>query len=542
MVVKDPLEGHSAQKDECASRADAEALVTAGVNIPDIPSKNGDVDIPSDLQGRGGAQVPTTRGGADPTLQGPTLQSADMNPLPWTQDDVCFLDGISDIGCDLHDGSLLLGQPECTIPEELGGIHVPEMSKTDDVVHRILCGWDTAELDAKKKQGISRSTSTGSVAMSGKGKGGSGSLDKTAAERQRRYRERKKSKQAQLASDIAVLREKANALKSENDVLKEKQEIMCSILQNFYNVNVTDDGQGFDIDALGGTGWTESVENDIGHMYLDVLHEFNGSVSGRRQDEALKSTTAQTPTDQSQQTHASLDSMYDRFLQKVDGLVKKYESCDGDPDAQESVEQDLGLLLELRTKALTDMAAKHPGMVLRHLVDGWLERILEEGALDDHPMTTGSPTLQALIHVVNLTSDQMSDFCRIWEQFASLWSKKVPKDLDRCVSKLPDNPCIQEVSTGESKESHGSGDFGMDVWNTRGMHAALEDSCYLQLVAEQELDVVSQHQLTMVHELGQKIFSILSPIQRGRFWVLQSRILKSTSREVPATCQQLDSP
>eukprot|EP00889_Picochlorum_renovo_P002976 jgi/Picre1/30006/NNA_005382.t1 len=121
---------------------------------------------------------------------------------------------------------------------------------------------------------------------------------------------------------------------------------------------------------------------------------------------------------------------------KVDALVKQYESCPDNSPEQKAVEQDLGRLFELRTKALTDMAAKQPGLVLKHLVDGWLGEVLGDGTLGDNPMTSASPALRALIQGMNLTSEQMSEFCCIWKQFALAWSKRVPKDLEKMHLKI----------------------------------------------------------------------------------------------------------
>lgn len=536
---------NSPRVEDRSPRSDSKPQVSGALFtgiLPAIDDADINLDIISDIKDLGVAHVPTTTVPED-LGQGP-LQPADIArllaqddfsdvPLPnEDQIDVGFLDGIPNLDLDVHDEPLLLEQPEMKRPEDFGKTHV----------HGILGDWEIAELAPKQEKESSGSKSIETVETCGKEKGARDSpkVEKTAAARQRRYRERKKIKEKQIASEVAALREKAEALKLENGTLKQKQEVICSVLKNCFNDQIYGNlkemencqeremcvlSQGNEgIPIHGNTVPAESAENSVGHVYRDVLHDFNG----RKQDEGLKDNTAEI-SDHSSQQNVSLDSMYLVFLQKVDALVKKYELCEDNSAEQKSVEQDLGRLLELRTKALTDMAAKQPGLVLKHLVDGWLGEVLGEGtSLGDNPMTSASPTLRALIHGMNLSSDQMSEFCCIWKQFALAWNKRVPKDLDRCISKLPGNPNIKEVFPGQST-STSSNDCKMDPLSTRGMHGALEDAYYLQILAEQDLDIVSQNQANMVLELGQKIFSILSPIQRGRFWVLHSKILNARS-------------
>jgi len=536
---------NSPRVDDCSPSADSKPHVPEEIFSGILPAID-DTDINlgriPDINDIAVLQVPTTTVPED-LAQGPLqpedihrlLAQDDISDLPLTNDDqidIGFLDGMPNLEFDPHEEPLLLQQPELKSPEDLGNIHVPSVSGT-------FGDWGIAQKQEKESSG---SKSVETVAACGKEKDTRDSTreEKTAAARQRRYRERKKNKQLQIESEVAALRQKAEALKLENSALKQKQEVIRSVLKNCYQVDVyenlmdetpQENSRGperrLPLEGHEPSIKTETAENNsVGHVYLDVLDVFDG----KKQEKGLKDN-------KSQKQNVSLDSMYLVFLQKVDALVKQYESCPNNSPEQKSVEQDLGRLLELRTKALTDMAAKQPGLVLKHLVDGWLGEVLGDGTLGDNPMASASPALRALIQGMNLTSEQMSEFCCIWKQFALAWSKRVPKDLDTCISKLPGNPNIQEVFPGQST-STSSGDCKMDPLSARGMHGALEDAYYLQILAEQDLDIVSQNQATMVLELAQKIFSILSPIQRGRLWVLQSKILNARIN-FPKTCQQV---
>ncbi|WPT16690.1 ATP synthase subunit b' [Picochlorum sp. SENEW3] len=535
---------NSPRVDDCSPSADSKPHVSGAILsgiLPAIDDTDINFDSIPDIHDIAVAHVPTTaalenlaQGTLQPEDIHRLLAQDDISDLPLTNDnqiDIRFLDGMPNLEFDLHEEPLLLQQPELKSPEDLGNIHVP--------VPGMLGDWGIAQKQEKESSG---SKSVETVAACGKEKDTRDSTreEKTAAARQRRYRERKKNKQLQIESEVAALRQKAEALKLENSALKQKQEVIRSVLKNCYQDDMyenlmdetpQEDSRGPErrLPLEGHEPSIKTAENNsVGHVYLDVLDDFDG----KKQDKGLK--------DNKSQQNVSLDSMYLVFLQKVDALVKQYESCPDNSPEQKSVEQDLGRLLELRTKALTDMAAKQPGLVLKHLVDGWLGEVLGDGTLGDNPMTSASPALRALIQGMNLTSEQMSEFCCIWKQFALAWSKRVPKDLDKCISKLPGNPNIQEVFPGQST-STSSGDCKMDPLSARGMHGALEDAYYLQILAEQDLDIVSQNQATMVLELGQKIFSILSPIQRGRLWVLQSKILNARIN-FPKTCQQRDAP
>jgi hypothetical protein len=531
--------------DDCSPSADSKPHVPEEIFSGILPAID-DTDINlgriPDINDIAVSQVPSTSVPEDPA-QGPLqpedihrlLAQDDISDLPLTNDDqidIGFLDGMPDLEFDPHEETLLLQQPELKSPEDLGSIHVPSVPG--------MLG-DSGIVQKQEKESTG-SKSVETVAACGKEKDTRDSTreeKKTAAARQRRYRERQKNKQLQIESEVAALRQKAEALKLENSALKQKQEVIRSVLKNCYqddmyrNLDETpqENSRGperrLPLEGHEPSIKTETAENNsVGRVYLDVLDDFDG----KKQEKGLKDN-------KSQNQNVSLDSMYLVFLQKVDALVKQYDSCPDNSPEQKSVEQDLGRLLELRTKALTDMAAKQPGLVLKHLVDGWLGEVLGDGTLGDNPMTSTSPALRALIQGMNLTSEQMSEFCCIWKQFALAWSKRVPKDLDTCISKLPGNPNIQEVFPGQNT-STSSSDCKMDPLSARGMHGALEDAYYLQILAEQDLDIVSHNQATMVLELGQKIFSILSPIQRARLWVLQSKILNARIN-FPKTCQQV---
>ncbi|KAI8102999.1 hypothetical protein M9434_005787 [Picochlorum sp. BPE23] len=499
----------SPRVDDCSPSADSKPHVPEEIFSGILPAID-DTDINlgriPDINDIAVLQVPTTSVPEDPA-QGPLqpedihrlLAQDDISDLPLTNDDqidISFLDGMPNLEFDPHEETLLLQQPELKSPEDLGSIHVPVPGMLGD-----------SGIIQKQEKESSGSKSVETVAACGKEKDTRDSTreEKTAAARQRRYRERQKNKQLQIESEVAALRQKAEALKLENSALKQRQEVIRSVLKNCYQDdmyrNLDETPQDFrgperrlPLEGHEPSIKTEKAENDsVGHVYLDVLDDFDG----KKQEKGLKDN-------KSQKQNVSLDSMYLVFLQKVDALVKQYESCPDNSPEQKSVEQELGRLLELRTKALTDMAAKQPGLVLKHLVDGWLGEVLGDGTLGDNPMTSASPALRALIQGMNLTSEQMSEFCCIWKQFALAWSKRVPKDLDTCISKLPANPNIQEVFPAQ----------------------------------KQDLDIVSQNQAIMVLELGQKIFSILSPIQRARLWVLQSKILNARIN-FPKTCQQM---
>eukprot|EP00889_Picochlorum_renovo_P002977 jgi/Picre1/30007/NNA_005383.t1 len=217
--------------DDCSPSADSKPHVPeeifSGI-LPAIDDTDINLEIIPVINDIAVSQVPTTSVPED-LAQGPLqpedihrflAQDDDISDLPLTNDDqidIGFLDGMTNLEFDLHEETLLLQQPELKSPEDLGSIHVPS-------VPGMLGDWGIVQKQEKESSG---SKSAETVAACGKEEDTRDSTERRRLQQHdsvgTRVGEERRNKQLQIESEVAALRQKAEALKLENSALKQKQ-------------------------------------------------------------------------------------------------------------------------------------------------------------------------------------------------------------------------------------------------------------------------------------------------------------------------------
>jgi len=360
----------------------------------------------------------------------------------------------------------------------------------------------------------------------------------SAAERQRRYREKKKQKEREIELEVEALREKAEAMKIENALLKEKQGAFSLMLNHSSdhfrilngvdkhaakteNVEVSICVPGDNSEKPGeeacdfDTMSMEAIQEHIGNLYLDVLTSFEKEMQEKQGREVTCGTDFLSKILET----IPPESMYLVFQEKVNTLLRQFDASSGDQTKQKEVEKDLKRLFQMRTNAVSAMAMLKPKLVLSHLVDGWVGETFDEGIIPGQPTRINSATLASLVESVDVTDKQISELCAIWKEFVASWNKVV-NSLDKCVAMLPANPNIQEEGVDQTVYGVSSGTT-LNTLDEVGLHGSMGHSCFMQKAVQQHLSEVSQDQVYQVLELAQNICSILTPVQKGRLCIFQ---------------------
>ena len=387
---------------------------------------------------------------------------------------------------------------------------------------------------SKGENGGEKNGNPGAVQKSRKKANGT---DRGAAERQRRYREKKKQKEQEIELEVEALREKAEAMRIENAVLKEREgaiSLMLNHSQDQFNmlngvqksIKMEENGivstqapevylengeMACDFDEMS----MEAIQEHIGNMYLDVLASFEEEMKEKQGKELAPSADFFSKILET----IPPESMYLVFQQKVDALLTQFDASSGDPIKQKEVEKDLKRLFQIRTNAVSALAMLKPKLVLSHLVDGWVGEAFDEGILPGQPTRIDSATLASLVESVQVTDEQISELSAIWKAFVASWNKIVDS-LDKCVAMLPANPNIQEEGDDQTVSDVSSGTT-LKTLDDNGMHGSMAHACFMQKAVQQDLGEVSQDQIYQVLQLAQNICSVLTPVQKGRLCIFQ---------------------
>eukprot|EP00890_Picochlorum_soloecismus_P001371 jgi/Picsp_1/2234/NSC_05698-R1_---NA--- len=452
---------------------------------------------------------------------------------------VDLLDVPIDLEVDLRCDILCPVQPDSVWPDAvLGNNGTPNVSDTPERKFEISRDSVVSETATKGngsckvgETGKAKDCNPGAVKKSRKKADGT---ERNAAERQRRYRGKKKQKEREIELEVEALREKAEAMKIENSLLKEKQGAFSSMLNHNNDqlrilngmqksIERKENGtvsicsprdhpenveEACDFDTMS----MEAIQEHIGNLYLDVLTSFEKEKQGKELicgTDFLSRILETIPP----------ESMYRVFQEKVDTLLKQFDASRGDTVKQNEVEKDLKRLFQMRTNAVSAMAMLKPKLVLSHLVDGWVGETFDEGIVPGQPTRIDSATLASLVESVDVTDEQISKLCAIWKKFVASWNKVV-NSVDKCVAMLPNDPNIQEEGVDQTGSDVSSGTT-LDALDEIGLHGSMGHACFMHKAVQQHLNEVSQHQVYQVLELAQDICSVLTPVQKGRLCIFQ---------------------
>jgi len=317
----------------------------------------------------------------------------------------------------------------------------------------------------------------------------------SGAERQRRYREKKKHEEKCVEEHLQSAMNALNCARKQNIDLKRHEDTMWSLLDSA-------DGQN-----------AEQKENiHIGDLYASVLLTFKKEVLTREKDSHDKANELQNVTQL-----IPRQNMYLLFRDQVNSLLKEYDASH-DPVRKNSIAIKMKQLFGLRTHAIGDLAQKYPKTVLSHLIEGWVGEAYDQGIMPQDPHRFDNATVRTLVQHLNLSQEQIQALCRHWESFLSLWNQST-ETLQKCISKLPANPNIQEICT--QVPGYVGKDAMSDVVESNGLHVMMKNQFSMQAVTR-KLENVSEEQILSVLGLAGDICTVLTPIQKARLCVFYS--------------------
>lgn len=446
----------------------------------------------------------------------------------------CSAQGISlsiEPGCE----NFLLKDIDDILPHEFDISVMRELCGTEN---RSLHGTDEDFTGSKESQGVGSAPSPGSSdgkaqldinnmcnSKGNKTSDEQGGTNRNAT-RQRRYRQRKKEKEEKMRQAIEEFKAAVESVRIRNMDLKNKQDAITSMLgynKDALNVlegvlegekedrvvqqhaQVVDDAAIPDIQQF-----LKTRDVHIGTLYADVLSSFQAQIAQKDGEIPMMNMFSNVLK------ALPPSAMYQLFRSQIGNLLDEYDQCQGDPARQEVMEREMKALFKMRTDAISEMAQRHPKIVLSHLTDGWVGENFNQGIMPHTPSTVDQSALLALVRHLGLTQSQISSLCDHWISFIECWNKSA----DSLYDVLPPNPDVHEVDDADKIISEGSNGTIVDVLESQGLHGSMRQA-FLMHAVRQNIEDISKHQVFIVLELAQNICTVLTSVQKARLCVFQ---------------------